>query len=454
MPTSPPPPFALRSHRVLGPRGIEALTIVIRDGRIDDILSHHAIVPDGMAVEDLGDDQLLPGFVDTHVHVNEPGRTAWEGFATATQAAAMGGITTLVDMPLNSIPPTTTPEALELKRQAAVHQIWVDVAFWGGLIPQNARNLEPLLAAGVVGVKAFMIDSGIPEFPACTQADLRAAMPVLAHSRLPLLLHAEVSMSRNATPHTPDNCYATYLASRPAEMEVAAIRLAIQLCQEFRAPIHIVHLSAAAALPDLAAARAQGLPITVETCPHYLVFASEDIPDGATAFKCAPPIRERQNQERLWEGLREGIIDFIVCDHSPCLPEMKKPALGNFMEAWGGISSVQLAPAIVWTHALRRGFDAAMIVSWLAARPARLAGLETRKGSVTPGNDADLVVWDADANFRVEPAMLRHRHRVTPYLGQAVSGSARRTYLRGRLVQADGVVSDIPSGSMMGIPTR
>lgn len=441
--------FVLRSSRVLTPRGEEPAAVLVRDGRVADVLAPDERWPADLEVVDAGSFAVMPGFVDTHVHVNEPGRTEWEGFAHATRAAAAGGIATVVDMPLNCLPVTTTAEALAQKTAAAARQAWVDCGFWGGLVPANARELAPLLDAGVLGVKAFLCDSGIPEFPEVSETDLRAAMPALADRGIPLLLHAEVALPHMQTPTGNPRHYGTYLASRPPEMEVEAIRLAIRLCQEFGGPVHIVHLSAADALPDLAAARAEGLPITVETCPHYLAFAAEDIPEGATAFKCAPPIRSRENRERLWQGLREGVIDFVVCDHSPCTPELKKPEAGDFMAAWGGIASVQFAPAIVWTQARKRGFALTDIIRWLAEGPARLAGLAGRKGRIAPGYDADLTVWDPEHAFKVEPEIIQHRHRVTPYAGQTLHGTTCRTYVRGRLVFDAGRFPAGPGGQLL-----
>jgi allantoinase len=426
------PAWILRSRRVLIDGAECPAAIQIRDGQIEELLAFDQQVPGVSEILDVGDTPVLPGFVDTHVHVNEPGRTEWEGFATATRAAAAGGITAVVDMPLNSLPVTTTPEALAAKVASARGQTHVDVAFWGGLIPANAANLAPLLDAGVLGVKAFMIDSGIPEFPEARVEDLRAAMPTLARHGVPLLLHAEVALPHVSPPAGDPRLYGTYLASRPPAMEVEAIRLAIALCREYRCPTHIVHLSAADALPDLAAARAEGVPITVETCPHYLALAAEEVPDGATAFKCAPPIRDRANQERLWQGLRDGVIDFVACDHSPCTPDLKKSEAGDFMAAWGGIASVQFAPAIVWTHARARGFGLGQVAEWLSGRPARFCGLGLRKGRIAPGFDADLTVWDPDARFTVEPAIIRHKHPVTPYAGKTLQGVALRTFVRGQ----------------------
>ena len=426
--------FVLRGSRVLVDGAERPATLLVVQGRIARILPFDAS-PDGYSgpIHDVGAAAVLPGFVDTHVHVNEPGRTEWEGFETATRAAAAGGITTLVDMPLNCLPVTTTAEALKLKIQALGRQPMVDLGFWGGLIPDNARDLAPLLDAGVLGVKAFMVHSGIDEFPNVTQNDLRAAMPLLAERNIPLLLHAELDLGLHEPSGDPRR-YGTYLASRPPAMEVEAVRMAIRLCREFRGPVHIVHLSAADALPDIASARADGLPLTVETCPHYLTFTAETVPDGATAYKCAPPIRPAENRERLWNGLRTGVIDFVVCDHSPCTPQLKKPEQGDFMGAWGGISSVQFAPAIVWTEASKRGFWLTDLARWLAERPARFAGLGNRKGRIAVGFDADLVVWDPDAAFTVQPDRILHRHPVTPYVGATLKGVALETYLRGRLV--------------------
>lgn len=438
----PVAPQFLKGRRVLLDDAFAPAFLRLQDGKIAEIGPCDSAPAEAF---DAGDLAILPAFVDTHVHVNEPGRTQWEGFETATRAAAAGGIGTVVDMPLNSLPVTTTPEALAAKLAAASGKTWVDCAFWGGLVPANARDLAPLLDAGVLGVKCFLIDSGISEFPEVSEEDLRAAMPLLAERRIPLLVHAEREIGHAAVDGDP-RAYRTYLASRPPGMEVEAIRLMIRLCREFGCQVHIVHLSAADALPDLAAARAEGLPITVETCPHYLTFAAEDIPDGATAFKCAPPIRQRDHRERLWQGLRDGVVDFVVCDHSPCTPDLKKPEQGDFLAAWGGISSVQLGPAIVWTEACRRGFELADLVRWCAQGPAFFAGLDDHKGTLAEGLDADVVVWDPDATFEVRPDHLHHRHLVTPYAGMTLSGIAVRTYVGGRLVHDAGRLATEPAG--------
>ena len=374
----------------------------------------------------------MPGLVDTHVHVNEPGRTEWEGFATATAAAAAGGITTIVDMPLNSVPATTTVAALEAKRRVAPIG-GVDVAFWGGVVPANREELAGLAAAGVRGFKCFLAPSGVDEFAAVEVRDLRMALPVLAALDLPLLVHAEWPPSLRPVPASADpRVYRSWLDSRPPAAEVDAIAVLIALCREFGTRIHIVHLATEAALPLLRAARAEGLPITVETCPHYLTFAAEEIPDEATLFKCAPPIRGAATRDALWGALEDGDIDLIATDHSPCPPAMKGD--GDFLRAWGGIASLELSLPAVWTGASARGIGLERIVDWLSAAPARLAGVEDRKGSIAPGKDADLVVWNPDAEFVVDETALHQRHKRTPYAGRRLRGVVVETFARGQLV--------------------
>jgi allantoinase len=374
---------------------------------------------------------VFPGLVDTHVHVNEPGRTEWEGFETASAAAIAGGVTTIVDMPLNSIPPTTTMAGLEAKR-AASRVATVNVEFWGGIVPGNAGELEALADAGVRGFKCFLSPSGVDEFQHVTEADLRMALPILARRGLPLLVHAEspAALREPAAGANPRQ-YQTWLASRPPQAEVDAIALLIALCREFGAPIHIVHLASAEALPILRQARADGLPITVETCPHYLAFCAEEISDGATMFKCAPPIRDAANREALWRGLEDGTIDLIATDHSPCPPSMKGD--GDFLAAWGGIASLGLGLSVVSALAASRGIAAERLGEWLCRAPARLAGL-TDRGIIAPGMRADLVLWRPDAEFKVEPARLRHRHKRTPYDGMRLQGRVLETYIGGDLV--------------------
>lgn len=423
--------------RALGavlPGGVRAADIVVRAGRVAEIL------PFGTAsaapITDCGDLLLMPGLVDTHVHVNEPGRTEWEGFATATRAAAAGGITTIVDMPLNSVPATTSVAALAAKRAAvAAAGASVDVAFWGGVVPGNVEELAPLAAAGVCGFKCFLVPSGVDEFPAVGEDDLRRAMPILARLGLPLLAHAElpgpIEAATAALAGADPRAHATWLASRPPAAEIEAIRLLIRLCAETGCAVHVVHLAAAEALPDLRAARARGLPITVETCPHYLGFAAEDVPDGDTRFKCAPPLRPRTNRERLWDALRRGDIDLIATDHSPCPPALKA---GDFFTAWGGIASLEVALAALWTGARERGFTPVDLARWMAERPAHLAGLSERKGAIAPEADADFLLWDPNATWTVDAARLQHRHPVTPWHGRMLAGVVCGNWLRGSRV--------------------
>jgi allantoinase len=443
------PDLLLTSRRVVTPEGIRPAAVHIRHGKIEHV-GRMGEAPSGSPVIDCGDSVLMPGIVDTHVHINQPGRTEWEGFATATRAAAAGGVTTLVDMPLNSVPATTTREGLRTKLEAAQEKLWVDVGFWGGVVPGNTSELAGLLAEGVLGFKAFLTPSGVEEFQHVEEADLRAALPVLAGHGAVLLAHAELPGPIDAAAGIWEGGspaeYARYLRSRPDAAEVAAVELLSRLCRETGCRLHIVHVSSAEALPILRRARQEGLAVTAETCPHYLTFAAEEIPDGAVAFKCAPPIRSRENRERLWEALREGTIDLVATDHSPCPPEMKKIEAGDFREAWGGISSLQLALPAVWTAARERGFTIADLAGWMCAAPARLAGLEGRKGAIAPGYDADLVIWDPEASFAVDAERLEHRHKLTPYAGRILHGVVRRTLLRGETIYDDGQFSVRPSG--------
>ncbi len=421
--------FALKSTRVVTPNGVCPASVVVEDGRIAGVLTGDYA---GAPVTDLGDAAISPGLVDCHVHVNEPGRTEWEGFASATRAAAAGGVTTLVDMPLNSTPVTTDRAALEVKLGAADGRCYVDVGFWGGVVPGNAPALAGLAEAGALGCKAFLVHSGIDDFPNASEADLAEAMPVLRDLGLPLLAHAELDVGAPA-PVDP-RAYEGYLASRPAAWEDAAIDLLVRLCRETRCPVHIVHLSSASALPALRTARDEGLPITVETCPHYLCFDAESIPAGATEFKCAPPIRTRANREALWNALFDGTIDFVITDHSPCVPALKLREEGDFTHAWGGIASLQLGLPAVWSEARRRGAGLATIASWMSARPAAFAGVAKAKGRIAPGFDADFVVWEPEGAFQVAAESLFFRHRLSPYLGRELTGRVRETWLRGRRV--------------------
>jgi allantoinase len=406
--------------------GFAGASIVVEDGRIVDIRAYEPGVG-----EDLGDLALLPGLVDTHVHVNEPGRTEWEGFATATRAAAAGGVTTIIDMPLNSLPPTVSVEALAVKRAAAARQSYVDVGFWGGAVPGNADDLAGLHDAGVFGFKAFLVDSGVPEFPPVSPAQLRTAQAAVDAL---FLVHAEDA--DGLRPLGSSRRYADFVSSRPPAVEESAVAAAIAVARDTGRRTHILHLSAASALPLIRAARAEGLPVTAETCPHYLTLSAEQVPDGATQFKCCPPIRDAANQDELWRGLADGTIHCVVSDHSPCTPELKRLDSGDFAAAWGGISSLQLGLPLVWTAARSRGYTLADAVTWMARRPADLAGL-LHKGRIEVGADADLIAFDPEAALVVDPAQLRHRHPVTPYAGLELRGAVRRTWLRGEPVDGD-----------------
>lgn len=426
-----------KSRRVVTPAGMRPATVHVKGSVIEAVAEYDA-VPAGAEVIDVGESVIMPGVVDTHVHVNEPGRTDWEGFRTATRAAAAGGVTTLVDMPLNSIPPTINAAALRAKKKEAEGQCLIDVGFWGGVVPGNAKDLEDLAKEGARGFKAFMCFSGVDEFPGCTEKDLRPAMVELQRVGRPLLVHAEVegpidALAEQIAKMDPRS-YLTYLASRPPKAEEDAIALASRLCKETRARTHVVHHSAASALPIIRDAKREGLPFTAETCPHYLHFAAEDIKAGATAFKCAPPIRERDNREQLWKALGEGLLELVASDHSPCTPALKKPELGDFMKAWGGISGLQLGLAVTWSGARARGYSLEQIVKWMCEAPAKLAGFDHKKGRLQAGFDADLVVFDPEASFDVDIKKIEHKNKVTPYENAGLTGVVVSTYLRGERI--------------------
>ncbi len=431
----------LRSRRTITPSGERPASVAIDAGRIVLVSPYDEPVA-ARRVVDVGDDVLMPGLVDTHVHVNEPGRTEWEGFATATRAAAEGGVTTIVDMPLNSIPPTTTVEALAVKRAAAQGQCYVDVGFWGGIIPGNLGDLQPLHEAGVFGFKCFLCDSGVPEFPPVDSGQLTMALQTVAPFDGLVIVHAETQSQIEEAPACAGSSYENFLASRPATAEDDAIAAVIAGSRETGARVHVLHLSSAGALPLIAAAKRAGVRITAETCPHYLALSAEEVSGGETQFKCCPPIRDRGNSERLWGGLVDGTIDLVVSDHSPCPAELKSFDSGDFGQAWGGISSLQLALPVVWTQARQRGHSLHDVVQWMAARPAEFAGV-TGKGAIAPGFDADLVVFSPDESFIVDPTRLRHRHQVTPYAGYKLFGVVRDTWLRGAQI------SDKPTGRLL-----
>ena len=444
-----PSELVIRARRVLTPTGMRAAEVRVRDGQIAEVIDWTTVLPlptergqDSTAAQPdvrevgerqaslvvLSDDEvLLPGLVDTHVHVNEPGRTDWEGFATATAAAAAGGVTTIVDMPLNSVPPTVDVAALAAKQAAAAGQVAVDTGFWGGAVPGNSGERQALHKAGVFGFKCFTVDSGVPEFPPLDEAGLAEAMRQVAELGSLLIVHAEDAACIGAA---AGSRYADFVRSRPDAAEVAAVSRVIELVRETGARAHVLHLSSADVVPLIAAAQADGVPITAETCPHYLTLAAEDVGDGQTQFKCCPPIRGEANRERLWEALASGVISCVVSDHSPCPPELKRLDTGDFGSAWGGISSVQLGLPAVWTAAAKRGFSLADVVGWMAASPARLAGLGG-KGAIEQGRDADLVAFAPDDRFVVTAGQLLTRHRLTPYLGKELRGTVSKTWLRG-----------------------
>ncbi|MFN7685912.1 MAG: allantoinase AllB [Oligoflexia bacterium] len=403
----------------------------VRDGKIIQVLASDTSVPDqSLPVLSIKRALVLPGLVDTHAHINEPGRTEWEGFETATRAAAAGGITTVIDMPLNSIPATTSLAALEAKAAAAVGKCQIDYGFWGGVVPGNASELEPMVRAGVFGFKCFLCPSGVDEFEHVVEKDLTVAMPILARLGVPLLVHAEIEspvMQSKKDPRT----YRSFLESRPQKWEVDAIRMMIKLARQTGCRTHIVHLSASDALADLAEARRAGVPITAETCPHYLAFSAEEIQDGATHFKCCPPIREASNREELWKGLTRRDIEFVVSDHSPCTPSLKLSETGDFAKAWGGISGLQFGLPVVWTELRSRGFSAGDLAQWMSSRTAAFLGLGRRKGAIAPGMDADFVVFDPEAESSIDETQVLHRHKLTPYSGRQVQGRVLQTFLGG-----------------------
>ena len=428
------------STRVVTGGAVRPAAVLVKGGAIVDVVAP-SVMPRDCDVVDVLDAVLLPGLVDTHVHVNEPGRTDWEGFATATRAAALGGITTIVDMPLNSLPPTTSVAAFEEKLAAASGQLAVDVGFWGGLVPGNTRALAPLVERGVLGFKSFLVDSGVPEFRNVERRDLDAGLGVLREAGVPLLAHAElqgpIDAAAPAAAALDARSYRHHLIGRPKAAEDLAVALLIELCRAHRAHVHVVHHCSSSALAALEAARHDGLPLSAETCPHYLTFAAEEIADGATHFKCTPHIRERDNREALWGALTAGVLDSVVSDHSPCTAALKRIDVGDFDRAWGGVSGLQLSLSATWSQARTRGASLVDVARWMSERPAALAGL-TRKGAIAKGKDADLVAFDPDASFVVDQARLAHKNPITPFHGRMLAGAVRATWLRGRLVTSRG----------------
>lgn len=408
--------------------------VAIRHGRIAALTVKDASGAGLVAEESVElatDEVLLPGLVDTHVHVDEPGRTEWEGFAAATRAAAAGGVTTIVDMPLNAVPPTVDVPALEAKRAAAAGQTYVDVGFFGGAVPANVAELRSLHEAGVFGFKCFMLPSGVEEFPPLSPSELGVAMREIATFDGILLVHAEDAATIAAAPTASGRRYVDYLRTRPPAAETRAIEMLVRLARETGARVHVVHVSSGDAVTSIAAARGAGVRVTAETCPHYLTLDADDIPDGATAYKCCPPIRDRGHRDRLWDGLRSGGLDAVVTDHSPSPTELKCLDTGDFGAAWGGISSLQLGLSVVWGEARRRGIELARVVEWMATKPADLVGLP-HKGRIAVGATADFAVFAPDGSFVVDASVLHHRHPVTPYAGREAAGRVRQTWLRGR----------------------
>jgi allantoinase len=448
------PDLIVRGTRVLVADNAEPspAAIQIQHGVITGVAAHDRM-PAGSPIYDAGDDLVMPGIVDTHVHIDEPGRADWEGFTTATHAAAAGGVTTLIEMPLNSIPATTTVSAFREKLAASVGKLWVDAGFWGGVVPGNLQELRPLWREGVFGFKCFLVPSGVDEFGHVSEGDLRDAMPALAELGAPLLAHSEdfqiIESARSAAAKLPPNKYSSWLASRPPESEAKAIAMLVRLATGANARLHIVHVSSAAGLELIRKAKLAGISITAETCPHYLTFAAGEISDGATEFKCAPPIREAESRDQLWNALCDGTLDFIASDHSPCPPKMKRKDSGDFFAAWGGIASLELALPAVWTSARSRGYPVGRLAEWLCRGPARLAGLARRKGMIAEGRDADFVIWNPEATFCVEPERLHQRHKLTPYAGRDLQGIVTATFLRGRKIFERGEFPAGPIGNIL-----
>jgi allantoinase len=437
--------LVIHSANTITPQGIKDVYVLIENGIIAEVVEQK---PEGLNCEivEAGEKILMAGVVDTHVHINEPGRSDWEGFDTATKAAIAGGVTTLVDMPLNSSPVTTNVQALKEKLASAKGKLHTNVGFWGGVIPGNANEIEPLIENGVLGFKAFLTHSGIDEFPNVTEDDLRKVMPIIAKYDLPLLVHCE--LSDDSSQMTGDGrSYQNYLASRPKKWEDDAIALMIRLCGEFNCRTHIVHLSSAGSIGQISKAKQCGLPLTVETAQHYLYFNAEYIPDGKTQYKCAPPVREKQNNEMLWQALKDGIIDFVATDHSPAPPEMKEIASGDLMKAWGGIASIQFALPVLWTAARQHGCSVEDISKWLCNNPSQL--IRKSKGKIQKGFDADLIIWDSTASFTVTENIIHHRHKITPYLGETLFGVVAQTYLAGKKVYDNGKFLHLNEGKFV-----
>ncbi|MES2431218.1 MAG: allantoinase AllB [Bacteroidota bacterium] len=456
--------LAIKSNRIVLPEGIRKGIVLINDGKIIDVVDDLSSAENNTII-DAGNKIVMPGVIDPHVHINEPGRD-WEGFDTATKAAIAGGLSTLVDMPLNSSPVTITVKDLELKIASTKDQLHTNVGFWGGVVPGNDKEIEGLIKGGVLGFKAFLTHSGIDEFPNATEDDLRKVMPIIAKYDLPLLVHCELEDGQPTTDDSKEisdlkdtisgpssivssRSYQNYLLSRPEKWEDDAIAMMIRLCEEFNCRVHIVHLSSANSIAQIVAAKQKGLPITVETGQHYLYFTAEEIPDGQTQYKCAPPIREKANNEKLWDALKAGVIDFVATDHSPATPDLKELQSGNFMKAWGGIASLQFALPVLWTAAKKRNCTFIDIVKWLCENPAKLAGQQNTKGKIAKGFDADIIIVDDEKSFTVEENIIQHRHKVTPYLGHQLYGVVEQTFLAGEKVYDTGEFTALNKGKII-----
>lgn len=442
--------LAIKSKNILIPSGIIDGIVLIGNGKITDVISSGS-APIDFPLEDVGNSMVMPGIIDPHVHINEPGRTDWEGFDTGTKAAAAGGITTMIEMPLNSSPVTTTKNNFQLKLDAAKSKTHMNCGFWGGVIPGNENDLEELLESGVFGLKAFLTHSGIDDFPNTNEAHLRTALMILRKYNKPLLVHCELDTVHDDLKLLEQNpkSYSAYLMSRPKSWENNAIKLMIDLCRETNAHVHIVHLSSAESISQIKKEKSEGLPLTVETCPHYLFFNAEEIHDGDTRFKCAPPIREKANNEQLWQALKEGVIDFIATDHSPASPAMKELESGNFKKAWGGIAGLQFSLPVMWTKMKEKNIPVGKLLKWFCENPAKLCQLNSSKGKIEKGFDADLVVWNPDKKFRVEEKIIQHRHKITPYLNKELFGVVEQTYVAGKKVFCDNEFINLESGSIL-----
>ncbi len=442
--------FGLYSSRVLIADQLNEGTVIVKNGQIDEFVAGPPQKGDS-SITDLGDCVIMPGLIDCHVHINEPGRAEWEGFDTATKAAAAGGITTLIEMPLNSDPVTTTRKSFDEKLVATTGKLHVNCGFWGGIIPQNITDLDDLLKSGVFGIKAFLTHSGIDEFPNVTENDLRQGLPILKENNVPLLVHAEIDASHDGQRLLRENptSYQAYLASRPKSWEDDAIRMLIQLCEEYDTPIHIVHLSSSNSIHQLDEAKRAGLPLSVETCPHYLFFNAEEIEDGNTSFKCAPPIRERENNEQLWQAVKNGLFSFIVSDHSPAVPEIKELESGNLEKAWGGVPGLQFSMPAFWTKARDQGFSISDVSRLMSTNVAEFLGIGHQKGKIANGYDADLIVWDPEHSFEVTSEIINFRHKISPYIGRRLKGVVRQTYVGGDKVFENGTFYELSKGKVL-----